>query len=349
MMIDLRSDTVTQPTMEMRRAMMEAEVGDDILGEDPTVDRLEALAASMLGKEAGLYVISGTMGNQVAIMALTERGDEILVSEESHIYNLEVGGLAALSGVQARTLRSREGRFDLDELARAIRPRGIQSAVTRLLCLENTFDLNRGIPLPPDYISDVMRVARSHGLKGYLDGARLFNAAVALNVEPRDLCADVDAAMICLSKALCAPVGSVLVGSAEFIEKARWVRQRLGGGMRQAGHMAAAGLVALQTMVRRLHEDHANAQRLVRRLNEIDPQLVEPTSGRTNIVQVDFRPLGMTAAFVAGELLKRGVKIKVIGEWSCRMVTHHGVESRDVDRVADVIAEVIGKSRRSGV
>ena len=339
--IDLRSDTVTQPTDEMRRAMMEAEVGDDILGEDPTVDRLEALAAKMLGKEAGLFLISGTMANQVAIMAATLRGDEILVSETSHIYNLEVSGLAALSGVQARPLRSDRGRFDLHEVRKAIRPKGIQSAVTRLICFENTFDLNRGIPLPADYVSEVMAVAHERGVSGYMDGARLFNAAVALGVPASDLTADVDAVMICLSKGLCAPVGSILAGSVDFIDRARWVRQRIGGGMRQAGHMAATGIVALEKMVPRIAEDHANARLLIAKLNEIRPGLVEPTSGQTNVIQASFESAGKTAQFMADELLKRNVKVKPIGDWACRMITHLGIGPNEVEQAVQAIEEVL--------
>lgn len=341
--IDFRSDTVTLPTDEMRKAMASAEVGDDILGEDPTVQRLEAMTAKMLGKEAGLFVISGTMANQVAVMTVTQPGDEILAAEESHIYNLEVGGVAALSGVQVRTLKSVNGRFSPDDLRRAIRPVGIQYPRTRMLCLENTFDLNRGIPLPPDYISEVARIAHEHGMFCYLDGARLFNASVALVVPLADLCAEVDAVMVALTKGLAAPVGAVLCGSKEFIQRARWMRQRIGGGMRQAGHMAAAGIVALETMMGRLHEDHENARRLVDGLLKIDPSLVEPTSGQTNIVQLRLEGVGITAERLVNALLERGIKIKPIGEYACRMITHWGIGPEDVDRAVREIAAVLGR------
>lgn len=338
---DFRSDTVTQPTQEMRQAMMEAEVGDDILGEDPTVRELERLGAEILGKEAGLFVISGTMANQVAIMTATQLGDEILVSEESHIYNLEVGGIAALSGVQVRTLRTDAGRYSLEDVKKAVRPKGIQSPITRVICLENTADLNRGIPLPPEYISEAMDIAHERGLFGYLDGARLFNAAAFFGVPASEICKDVDAVMVCLSKGLSAPVGSVLAGSEAFIEKARWVRQRIGGGMRQAGHMAAPGIIALKQMVARLPEDHEKAKRLVKGLQSIDPSLVVPGSGQTNVVQLDFSRFQKTALSIAQDLLQRGIKVKVIGEWTCRMITHRCVTEQDVDEAVEEIRNVL--------
>ncbi len=346
--IDFRSDTVTVPTAEMREAMATAEVGDDILGEDPTVDKIEAIGASMLGKEAGLFVVSGTMANQLAVMSVTRPGDEILAAEESHIYNLEVGGLAALSGVQSRTLRSVNGRFDLADLKRSVRSPGIQFPRTRMLCLENTFDLNRGIPLPPDYIREVTETARGYELFCYLDGARLFNAAVELNAPPAHLCSDVDAVMVALTKGLAAPIGALLCGSATFIDRARWMRQRIGGGMRQAGHMAAAGIIGLEKMMGRLQDDHNNARRLVEGLLAIEPSLVEPTSGQTNIVQIRLDGVGIPAAQVVESLLKRGIKIKLIDEYACRMVTHWGIGPAEVDRaVAEIkaILEVWTKTR----
>jgi threonine aldolase len=339
--IDFRSDTVTQPTAEMRKAMAAAEVGDDILGEDPTVSRLEVLGARMLGKEACLFVVSGTMANQIAVMTVTQPGDEILAAEESHIYNLEVGGVAALSGVQVRTLRSTNGRFDLSDLRRSIRPPGIQSPRTRMLCLENTFDLNRGIPLPPAYISQVAGVAHEHDLFCHLDGARLFNAAVALDVPLASLCADVDSVMVALTKGLAAPIGALLCGSQAFVQRARWMRQRIGGGMRQAGHMAAAGIVALETMMGRLHEDHLNARRLVEGLRKIHPSLVEPTSGQTNIVQLRLDTVGVPAKRMVEVLLQREIKIKPVGEYACRMVTHWGIGPEEVDRAVSEIAAVL--------
>lgn len=339
---DFRSDTVTQPTEDMRIAMLNAEVGDDILGEDPTVQKLEAMAAEMFGKEAGLFTISGTMSNQVAIMAMTQLGDEILVGEETHIYNLECAGLAALAGVQARPLRSEKGRFSSTEVRQSIRPRGIQSAITRVLCLENTYNLNRGIPLPADYISTMAKIAHEHEMQVYLDGARVFNAAASLSADLKELCQDVDALMFCLSKGLAAPVGSVLVGSQAFIDKARWVRQRLGGGMRQAGHMAAAGIVGLEQMIKRLPEDHANAKRLADGLSALDPHLVDVEGTLTNVVHVDFASVGKTANFMVDALLKRGFKVKNVGPTQCRMVTHWGLTEADVDEAVEAVKEILG-------
>ncbi|MDU4962172.1 MAG: GntG family PLP-dependent aldolase [Sporomusaceae bacterium] len=329
--LDYRSDTVTLATPAMRQAMMQAEVGDDILGEDPTVKRLEAAGAALFGKEAALFVVSGTMANQIAVMALTERGHEVLVGEDSHIYNLEVGGLAALSGVQARPLRATEGRFDPRVLKAAVRPSGLQTAVTKLLCLENTYDLNRGIPLPADYIAQVSDLAHAAGLMVYLDGARIFNAAAALAADVRSLCQPVDAMQVCLSKGLAAPVGSLLLGSGAFIAKARWLRQRLGGGMRQAGHMAAACLVALETMRDRLGEDHDNARLLAEGLAAIDERLVDLSLPMTNVVQVELGPLGFDSGHAARLLLERGIKVKPISPTACRMITHWGISSSDVE------------------
>jgi threonine aldolase len=346
-LIDLRSDTVTQPTQAMRDAMRDAEVGDDILGEDPTVRELERRSAEILGKEAGLFVVSGTMANQVAVMAFTERGDEIIVGEDTHIYNLEVGGLAALSQVQVRTLLATRGEFSLDAVRAAIRPRGIQSPVTRLLCLEDTFNLNRGIPLGPEYLRAVGRVARERGVAVYLDGARVFNAAVALNVPAADLAAAADAAMFCVAKGLSAPVGSVVVGSREFIEKARWIRQRVGGGMRQAGHMAAAALLGITEMVGRLADDHRNARSLAEGLARIDRSLVDLETPMTNIVLMDFRAAGLTGAEVARRLAELGIRVKVVAEYQARAVTHHGVDAADVDAVVSAVRRCLGPATRA--
>ena len=338
---DFRSDTVTQATPAMRQAMMDAEVGDDILGEDPTVNRLEKMAADLFGKEAALFVVSGTMANQIAIMVLTQLGDEIIVGEEAHLYNLEVGGIAALSGVQARPVKSQMGRFDPRDIKKAIRPKGIQAPVTRVLCLENTYDLNTGFPLPPDYIGEMAAIAREHGMAVYLDGARIFNAAEALKVSLRTLTAEVDALQFCLTKGLAAPFGSMLVGSREFIDKARWIKQRIGGGMRQAGHMAAAGIVALETMIERISEDHDNARRLAEGLAQIDERLVDLDKVKTNIVQLEFGPFGKDALFMTEALARKQIKVKPIGETACRMITHFGLEAGDVEEAVQAIREIL--------
>lgn len=339
--MDFRSDTVTKATPQMLEAMVRAEVGDDLIGDDPTVKKLEALGADMFGKEAGLFVISGTMANQVAIMTLTQSGDEVLVGDKSHIYNLEAGGLAAISGVQSRTLSSNYGKFDSDELREAIRPIGVQSPITRVLCLENTYDLNRGIPLSPEYQAQMAEIAHEHGLTVYLDGARIFNAITAFRVPPQEFGKHVEALQFCLSKGLAAPVGSLLLGTKTFIERARWIRQRFGGGMRQAGHMAAAGIVALETMIDRLGEDHENAQRLAKGLAAIDISLVNVASTKTNIVRVEFATCGLQAQAVAQELEQMGIKVKPITATACRMITHWGLTSQDIDTAIAAIAGII--------
>ena len=345
--LDFRSDTVTQPTLAMREAMAAAVVGDDLLGEDPTVARLEAMAAERFGKEAGLLVISGTMANQVAVMTLAGRGDEILAGEEAHIYNLEVGGVAALSGVQIRPLRASAGRFDPRDARRAIRRPGIQSQETRMLCLENTYDLNQGIALDAGYVEEIANIAHAHGLSVYLDGARIFNAAASFGTTVRDLCAPVDCLQFCLSKGLAAPLGAVLVGSRETIGTARRIRQRLGGGMRQAGHLAAAGIVALETMSERLGEDHANAARLAAGLAAIDDRLVAAEASAMNIVRVDFGAAGFDAELVASTLFDLGVRIKPLGEGACRMVTHWGLSRDDVDAALDIVRGLLKRFNKA--
>lgn len=338
---DFRSDTVTQPTPDMRQAMMEAEVGDDILGEDPTVGKLESMSAAMFGKEAALLVVSGTMANQIAIMALTQLGDEVIVGEETHIYNLEVGALAALSCVQARPIPSSQGQFRAKDVKKAIRLKGIQSPVSRVLCLENTYDLNRGYPLPPEYQAEMAGIARDNGMAVYLDGARIFNAAAAMHVEPAQLAQQADALQFCLTKGLAAPFGSMLLGTKDFIDKARWIKQRIGGGMRQAGHMAAAGIVALTTMRERLREDHENARRLAYGLAAIDERLVDAGQVKTNVVQINFEAIGKDAGFITAELLKHYIKVKPIGPHACRMITHWGITVEDVDVAIEAIRKVI--------
>lgn len=338
---DFRSDTVTQPTDAMRQAMSSAVVGDDTLGEDLVVRELEQYSAKLLGKEAGLFVASGTMANQVAVQALCQRGDEVLVGAESHIFNLEVAGLAALAQVQTKPLPSERGYFDPIAVKEAIRTTGIQTPRTGLLCLENTYNLNGGIPLSPSYFRVMRNTVQQFDVPIHLDGARIFNAAVALGVEPAELTVDVDTAMFCLTKALAAPFGAVLVGNREFIDRARWMKQRLGGGFRQIGHMAAAGLVGLRMMRTRIAEDHQNAQRLARGLAAIDERLVDVKETLTNIVNVDFAPWGRTSGYVVSELLGQGVKIKPIGETRCRLVTHYGLSAEDVDFVVEVIRRLL--------
>src|SRR6516225_5463876 len=309
--VDLRSDTLTVPTPAMRRAMAEAQVGDDVWEEDPTVQRLEARAAARFGKAAGLFVASGTMGNQVAVLAHTEPGQEVLADADSHMLNLEVGGIARLSLCQTRPLQTERGLPDPDAVRHAIRPQNIHIPRTGLLALENTHNLKGGVAFTPEEISEVAAVAGEHGVPVHLDGARIFNACVALGRDAREYGAVVDSVQFCLSKGLGAPVGSVVVGTREFIAGARRMRKMLGGGMRQAGVLAAAGLLALDKGVDRLAEDHANARRLAEALVGLRQIRLDPTRVQTNIVifQVD-RPGGV-AELVEG-CRARKVKIHAI-------------------------------------
>lgn len=341
MSIDYRSDAETLATFEMRQAMADAEVGDDFNGEDPTVKRLEEMSAKIFGKEAGLFVISGTMANQIAIMTLTQPGDEVLVGDESHIYNMETGALAALAGVQARPLHSYNGQFDFQNLEKSIRKEGLQSPISKVLCLENTYDLNMGIPLSKEYISEVCQIAHEHKLSVYLDGARIFNAAVALNVDSKELCKDIDCMQFSLCKGLCAPVGCVLVGTKDFIERARRMRQRIGGGMAQAGHMAAAGVVALETMIDRIKEDNINAKNLAKGLADFNKDIVNVEKTLTNIVKIDLKTTGNDAYYLSNMLAEHGIKIKVIDSMTCRIVTHQGVTAKDVEDTIKIIKKLL--------
>jgi threonine aldolase len=340
-LLDFRSDTVTQPTEAMRAAMASAIVGDDSMGEDPTVRRLEAMSAELFGKAAGLFVISGTMANQVAIMALTQLGDEIIAGDESHLCNMEAAGVAALAGVQIRPLSAELGRFSPAALSKAIRPTGIQSAVSRVLCLENTYDLTRGIPVGLDYHQEMAEIAHRHDMALYLDGARIFNAAISQGLSVKALCAPIDALQFCLSKGLAAPVGALLLGSKSFIERARRIRQRMGGGMRQAGHMAAAGIVALEQMTERLAEDHQNATRLALGLAAIDERLVDLAQPRTNIVRIDFGAAGFSAESIVKALLEQQIKIRQLDANSCRMITHWGIDADDIASVLAVFSKLL--------
>lgn len=338
---DFRSDAVTLATFEMRQAMANAEVGDDFAGEDPTVRYLEDMSAQMFGKEAGLFVISATMANQIAIMISTRHGDEVLVGEESHIYNMETGGLAALSGVQVRPLRSKNGQFDLQDVQRAIRNGGLQLPITRVLCLENTYNLNQGIPLSQEYMSEISMLAHKYDLRVYLDGARIFNAATALKIEPKLLCQNIDAMQFSLCKGLGAPVGAVLLGTKSFIEQARRARQRIGGGMAQAGHMAAAGIVALQTMIDRIQDDHFNAKRLAVELAEFNESLVQVEKTLTNIVQINLKSIKKDSFYLANALLGYGIKVKVVDPTTCRLVTHWGITASDIDETIDALINIL--------
>lgn len=339
--IDLRSDTVTLPTEEMRRAMAEAEVGDDVYGEDPTIQRLERLAAEIMGKEAALFVPSGTMGNQVSVMTHTQRGDEVIMEAESHVYYYEVGAMAVLSGVQARPVPGRRGVMDPDDVRKAIRERNnIHFPRTSLVVLENTHNRGGGKVLPLENVKAISDIAHSNGLSVHMDGARIFNAQVATGIPVSEYAKYADSVMFCLSKGLCAPVGSMVVGSKDFINKARKNRKMLGGGMRQAGVLAAAGIIALTKMVDRLQEDHDNAKLLAVKLQELGYG-VNPEEVETNMVVVDVTPTGKDVHTMEMELRSRGVLANANSPKTLRLVTHYGITKDDVMMAVDAFADIM--------
>ena len=329
--IDLRSDTVTLPTPAMREAMAQAEVGDDVMGEDPTVNRLEEMAAARLKKDAALFVASGTMANLVALLTHCGRGDEVIVGDKAHSFINEVGGMAALGGIQPRTLPNQpDGTLALDDVKNAIRGDNVHWPRTKLVALENTHNACNGSPLSPEYHKAVFDLARTNNLRVHTDGARIFNAAVALGVPPHELTQYTDTISFCLSKGLSAPVGSLLCGPHDFIAEARRQRKMVGGGMRQAGIIAAAGMVALETMIDRLADDHANARRLAEGLAAIPGIELDPARVKTNIVFFDLMS-GMTARQLSERVARDGILIGGAGEHRIRVVTHYGIERADVD------------------
>jgi threonine aldolase len=341
--IDLRSDTVTRPTPAMRRAMAEAPVGDDVYGEDPTVNLLEERVAALLGKEAALYVPSGTMGNLVAVLSHCGRGDELILGDKAHIFLYERGGAAALGGVHPRPLPNLvDGTLDLNQVADAVRDENDHYPVSRLLALENTHNRCGGRALRPDYVDAAGAVAHRHGLQLHVDGARLWNAAVALDERPARLVEAADSVSVCFSKGLGAPVGSALAGSRAFIRQARRMRKQVGGGMRQAGILAAACLVALDEMVSRLADDHDNARLLAHGLAAIEGIILDPQVVETNIVYFDLDPARLSAAQLSAGLAQHGVLINPTGAHRLRAVANYQVSTTDIETVLGLIEEVIG-------
>jgi len=329
--IDLRSDTLTLPTPAMRRAMYEAELGDDVFGEDPTVNRLEEMAAERTGKEAAMFVVSGTMGNLTALLTHCQRGHEAIMGHKAHTFLYEAGGSAALGGIHPRTLTNQpDGTLRLEDIEAAIRPENLHHPRTRLICLENTHNRCGGAVLTPAYTAQVGDLARRHGLAVHLDGARVFNAAVALNIDVRELTRPVDSVQFCLSKGLSAPVGSLLCGSKAFIAEARRWRKMVGGGMRQAGVLAATGIEALNNMVARLADDHANARRLAEGLAEIPAFAVDLNAVQTNIVIWELVANQLTPQQVTERLKGEGVKVLAISGRQFRAVTHYGIDADDI-------------------
>ena len=347
--IDLRSDTVTQPTDEMRRAMAEAEVGDDVFGEDPSINKIQERAAAMLGKEAGLLTASGTMSNLITTMAYCRRGDEIIMGDQAHMFWNEGAGQAALAGAQTRLVpNDSRGGINPEDVARAIRPKGNPHfPATTMVCLENTHNRCSGMVMTPADTKAVCDVAHNAGVAVHLDGARIFNAAVALEVPAEELARDVDDVSFCLSKALSCPVGSVLVGSKEFINEAHKWRKMVGGGMRQAGVLAAAGLVALDTMVDRLADDHQNARRLAQGLANIDGITVDADSIQTNIVIFDVEEKVAKAQDFITAMADAEVLVSYPGEQSIRMVTHRHIAGEDVEEALSRTSKVVRELQSS--
>jgi threonine aldolase len=341
-MIDLRSDTVTRPTAAMRSAMAAAEVGDDVYGEDPTVNMLEASAARIFGREAALFVPTGTMGNQIAIKVHTQPGQEIVCESRAHIVDWEMAMAAAFSGCQLRPVFAERGILTWEHIESVIRRSSVHNALTGLIALENTHNVAGGTVTPLHVFGEIWNGAREYGIPLHLDGARIFNASVALRVPVSELTSGFNTVMFCLSKGLCAPVGSMLVGSRKTIERARMVRKALGGGMRQAGVLAAAGLIALEEMPKRLHEDHANARLIAEQLAGLPQIELDLATVQTNIVIFTLKAEGKAGELVA-RLKQRGVLSGTVNRNSVRFVTHQDVDSAACETAAKIAAEEITK------
>ncbi len=339
--IDLRSDTVTLPTDEMREAMNNAEVGDDVYQEDPTINRLEELAAKKLGKEAALFVPSGTMGNLIAVLTHCQRGDEVVLEMDSHIYYYEVGGMSAVAGVIPRLIAGDKGILDPQDIKRALREENLHYPKTTLICVENTHNRAGGTIIPPEIIEEICQLGHERNIQVHLDGARIFNAAVALNIEPALLTKNVDSVMFCLSKGLSAPVGSILAGSKEFIQRARKNRKMLGGGMRQAGILAAAGIIALENMVERLEEDHKNARILGEGLADIGGIKVDLETVQTNMVCFDLNKSGMDTHQFLPKLAEYNILGSPRPPTKVRLVTHYGISKDDIQATIKAIKEIV--------
>ena len=338
--IDLRSDTVSLPTDEMREAIYRAELGDDVYGEDPTVNALEAKAAQIFGMESAVLVASGTMGNLVASLAQCQRGDEVIVGNKSHLLLYEVANLAVTGGIQIRPIENKDdGTFDLNELELVIRGDDIHVPRTKMVVIENTHNRCSGAVIGLDHIKEISKLARSRDMKVHIDGARIFNAALALGVTPDKLVENADTITFCLSKGLSCPIGSIVCGSKETILEVRRNRKMLGGGMRQAGIFAAAGVVALDTMVDRMSEDHNNAKTLAQGIAEIDGLQVEPTMIKTNIVIVEVLAKPITK-FIS-DLKEKGLLVSHADTNRVRLVTHYGIEESDISKTLEIVDSAI--------
>ena len=340
--VDLRSDTVTLPTPAMRQAMYEAELGDDVMGEDPTVNKLEALAAEKMGKEAALFVASGTMGNLVSILSHCQRGHEVIMGDRAHTFVFEVGAASVFGGLQIHTVPNEpNGMLDPQNVLGAIRGDNVHFPPTGLVCLENTHNTCGGLALTPGQMDSVCEPVKERGIPIHLDGARIFNAAVALGVDVKGFTRNVDSVMFCLSKGLCAPVGSLVAGSAEFIQRARRNRKMVGGGMRQAGVLAAAGIIALTEMVDRLAEDHAHARMLAQGLQGTKGIRLESHGAQTNMVFFTLLANGISPEEFRAALEGEGVKLGYYRDAIFRAVTHHGIEQDDIQHAVDAFQRVM--------
>mgnify|MGYP006430043981 FL=1 len=340
--IDLRSDTFTQPTSAMREAMANAEVGDDVFEEDPTLKKLEMLAAKKTGKESALFVPSGTMGNLISVLSHCQRGDELLLGDRSHIFLHEVGGISALGGVHPRTLpNNQDGTLPLSLLEQSIRHEDIHSPSTRLICLENTHNFCQGSPISPEYMDSLGDLAEKYGLNVHLDGARLFNAAVALDIDVEVLTKRVDSVMFCLSKGLSAPVGSIVCGERGFIQRARKFRKMVGGGMRQAGHLAAAGLVSLESLTERLKDDHLHAKFLAEQLASFEGIELDQNSVKTNIIFFKLNHPRIDEDRFLRTLEANSIKILMTDPGIFRAVLHREISTEQVEVVAKIIQSIL--------
>ena len=342
-LVDLRSDTVTKPTPEMREAMAEAEVGDDVYRDDPTVNHLESLAAEMLGKEAALFVPSGTMGNLLALLVHCQRGDEVIVGDKSHIYLNEAGGMSALGGIQPCPIPNQNnGTLALNNILASIRTEDVHHPITRLICLENTQNICGGVPLTLEYTRQVGELARNNNLSLHIDGARIFNAAVAQNISVKELVGPADSVMFCLSKGLAAPIGSVLVGTEKFIARARHLRKMLGGGMRQVGIVAAAGIISLEKMTKRLGEDHARAKNLADGLRQVKGLIVDAGSPSTNMVYLNLsEDVKVDSWQIVERAKKAGVLLDAENARRFRLVTHYWVDDAGVENAISAFREAL--------
>jgi len=341
--VDLRSDTVTKPTPEMREAMAEAEVGDDVYRDDPTVNQLEVLAAEMLGKEAALFVPSGTMGNLIALLVHCQRGDEVIVGKQSHIYLNEAGGMSALGGIQACPVQNQaDGTLAPDDIITSIRTEDVHHPITRLVCLENTQNICGGVPLTSEYTRHVSELAHRHNLSLHVDGARIFNSAVAQNISVKELVSPADSVMFCLSKGLAAPIGSMLVSTQKFIPRARHLRKMLGGGMRRVGIVAAAGIISLEKMTNRLAEDHTRAKKMAAGLRQVKGLAVDASSPYTNMVYLNLsEDVPLNAQQVTQRMKDLGVLVDPENARRFRLVTHYWIDDVAVEQAVSAFQRAL--------